>query len=95
MARLSTSRAWEESRRVFTHDGGLLTAVALALLVLPDIVAGVVAPSTAGTVSIEGRAVSQEDLLTEIKQTRPLSVIMAEKVEALREWAAPRTVRCD
>jgi hypothetical protein len=58
MARLSTSRAWEESRRVFTHDGGLLTAVALALLVLPDIVAGVVAPSTANDVSIEGRVVS-------------------------------------
>jgi len=47
------------------------------------------------TARAEGRAVSQEDLLTEIKQTRPLSVIMSEKVEALREWAAPRTVRCD
>ena len=47
------------------------------------------------TARAEGRAVSQEDLLNEIKQTRPLSVIMSEKVEALREWASPRTVRCD
>lgn len=31
----------------------------------------------------------------EIGRTRPLSVVMAEKVEALREWAAGRTVRAD
>ena len=42
-----------------------------------------------------GREVSQSDLLTEIKQTKPLSVIMSEKVEALRDWASSRTVRCD
>jgi hypothetical protein len=41
------------------------------------------------------RAVSQADLLTEIQQTRPLSVTMAEKVDELREWAAGRTVPCD
>jgi len=34
-------------------------------------------------------------LLTEIGRTRPLSVVMAEKVAELREWAASRTVRAD
>lgn len=43
----------------------------------------------------QGRAVSQEDLLAEIQQTRPLSVVMAEKVAEIREWAAGRTVPCD
>jgi SpoVK/Ycf46/Vps4 family AAA+-type ATPase len=38
---------------------------------------------------------SQEDLIAEIRQTRPLSVVMAEKVHDLREWAATRTVPCD
>lgn len=39
--------------------------------------------------------VKTEHLLEEIKQTRPLSVVMAEKVSALREWAAERTVGAD
>jgi hypothetical protein len=47
------------------------------------------------TAHAQGREVAQEDLIAEIKQTRPLSVIMAEKVEALRDWASARTVRCD
>jgi hypothetical protein len=47
------------------------------------------------TARAEGRDVAQEDLITEIKQTRPLSVVMAENVEALREWASTRTVGCD
>jgi len=38
---------------------------------------------------------TQEELLTEIRQTRPLSVVMAEKVQELREWASTRTVPCD
>ncbi len=38
---------------------------------------------------------TQEDLLTEIRQTRPLSVVMSEKVQELRAWAATRTVPCD
>jgi SpoVK/Ycf46/Vps4 family AAA+-type ATPase len=38
---------------------------------------------------------TQGDLLAEINQTRPLSVVMAEKVRELREWAATRTVPCD
>jgi AAA+ superfamily predicted ATPase len=43
----------------------------------------------------EGRVLNQQDLLAEIKQTRPLSVVMAEKVTEVREWAAERTVPCD
>jgi len=34
-------------------------------------------------------------VLAEIGRTRPLSVVMAEKVEELREWAAGRTVKAD
>ncbi len=47
------------------------------------------------TAHARGDTVTQEDLLAEIKQTRPLSVVMAEKVAELREWAAGRTVLCD
>ena len=34
-------------------------------------------------------------VLAEISRTRPLSVVMAEKVEGLRAWAAGRTVKAD
>jgi len=34
-------------------------------------------------------------LLAEIEDTRPLSVVMAERIAAMREWAAGRTVPCD
>jgi hypothetical protein len=47
------------------------------------------------TAHAQARVPSSEDLLGEIKQTRPLSVLMAEKVAELREWAADRTVPCD
>ena len=47
------------------------------------------------TARAQGRDVAQEDLIEEMKQTRPLSVVMSERVEALREWALNRTVRCD
>lgn len=39
-----------------------------------------------------GGAVGAADILREIKGTRPLSVVMAERVAELREWAAERTV---
>src|SRR5258708_3874330 len=42
-----------------------------------------------------GSDLSQADLMAEIKQTRSLSVLMAEKVREIREWAADRTVSCD
>lgn len=38
---------------------------------------------------------TQEELIAEIRQTRPLSVVMAEKVQETRDWAATRTVPCD
>ncbi|MEY2429227.1 MAG: hypothetical protein QOJ40_2112 [Verrucomicrobiota bacterium] len=47
------------------------------------------------TAHAQEREVSQEDLLAEIQQTRPLSVLMAEKVEEIRDWAGGRTVPCD
>ena len=39
--------------------------------------------------------VSEKDLTNEIKQTKPLSVLMAEKIEEVRNWATARTVPCD
>jgi len=43
----------------------------------------------------QGREMGEDDLLEEIRQTKPLSVVMSEKVEELREWATDRTVSCD
>ncbi len=40
----------------------------------------------------ENNTLSTESILNAIKQTRPLSVVMAEKIDALREWARERTV---
>ncbi len=34
-------------------------------------------------------------ILDEIARTRPLSVVMAERIAQMREWAAGRTVPCD
>ena len=39
-----------------------------------------------------GQKLDQTLLLDEIAETRPLSVVMSEKIEALRAWAADRTV---
>jgi hypothetical protein len=47
------------------------------------------------TALAENRAMEHEDLLAEIQQTKPLSVLMAERVEEIREWASTRTVPCD
>lgn len=44
MTNLSISRAWEEAVHVLTHDGKLVSSVALALIVLPQTVSGVIAP---------------------------------------------------
>ena len=40
-------------------------------------------------------ALSTEHLAQEIIQTKPLSVVMEERVSALRQWADGRTVPCD
>ncbi len=39
--------------------------------------------------------VSEQILLQEIRQTRPLSVVMKERIDYLREWARERTVPAD
>jgi len=38
---------------------------------------------------------STEHLQQEIQQTKPLSIVMSERVTALRQWAEGRTVPCD
>ncbi len=38
---------------------------------------------------------SSELIYAEIEQTRPLSVVLSEKIAVLRNWAAGRTVSCD
>ena len=55
---LSLSRAWDESREIFARDGGLFSAVALALLVLPELVAGLVAPSSVESAGLGGRIIA-------------------------------------
>jgi len=42
-----------------------------------------------------GERLSTETLLDECEKTRPLSVVMRERVERLRAWAASRTVTAD
>lgn len=39
-----------------------------------------------------GRSITAADVVGELGRTRPLSVVMAERVQALRNWAAGRTV---
>lgn len=48
MAKASISRAWDETRMILAREGKLLSAVALALIVLPQVVAGVLAPPIRG-----------------------------------------------
>jgi SpoVK/Ycf46/Vps4 family AAA+-type ATPase len=43
----------------------------------------------------EGGEVNEARLLGEIRNTRPLSVLMAEQVQSLRHWASSRTVPAD
>lgn len=42
-----------------------------------------------------GQPVATAHVLAEFQRTRPLSVVMREKVQALRDWAADRTVAAD
>jgi len=51
--------------------------------------------SAAYAAHADGSAVTAQHLLREAAATRPLSVVMAEQVEALRQWARPRTVPAD
>jgi DNA gyrase/topoisomerase IV subunit B len=43
----------------------------------------------------ENAAVAQAHVERALRETRPLSVLMAEQVAALREWAKERTVSAD
>ena len=43
---LSISRAWDQTREIFRRDGGLFVAVALALIVLPEVIVGIIAPDS-------------------------------------------------
>jgi SpoVK/Ycf46/Vps4 family AAA+-type ATPase len=45
--------------------------------------------------SATGRTLNTEHLLAEFERTRPLSIVMGEKISALRSWAAERTVPAD
>ena len=42
-----------------------------------------------------GDALTSNDILAELERTRPLSVIMSERIEALRNWASERAVYAD
>ncbi len=42
-----------------------------------------------------GDALASSDILAELESTRPLSVIMAERIDALRNWASERAVYAD
>lgn len=43
----------------------------------------------------QDKKLDTEHLLEEIERTRPLSVVMAEKIDRLRDWASARTVAAD
>jgi SpoVK/Ycf46/Vps4 family AAA+-type ATPase len=43
----------------------------------------------------ERRQMSTNDLLSEVQATRPLSILMREKVESLRRWSENRCVSAD
>lgn len=47
------------------------------------------------TAHAQNEPLSTRHIAAEIGQTRPLSVVMREKVDNLRTWAAGRTVSCD
>ena len=44
MSNLSISKAWDEAAGILTRDGKLITSVALALIVFPNAIAGVIGP---------------------------------------------------
>ncbi len=48
MSKLSISTAWDETRAILARDGRLLVAVALALVVLPTVIVGLIIPADAG-----------------------------------------------
>ncbi len=57
MAKLSLSRAWDETREVAGRDGKLIAAVALAMFFLPGVVLGLVDPQAGAFPETTGGAV--------------------------------------
>ena len=55
MAKMSISKAWEETTAIVARDGRLITSVALALVVLPQLVVGIISPPVPGAVTPAGR----------------------------------------
>ena len=49
----------------------------------------------AGVPRPEVEALDEARVIAEVNATRPLSVLMAEQVNGLREWARSRTVPAD
>lgn len=56
MSHLSISRAWDESKAIIEKDGRLIGAVALALVALPALISGLVAPKGLFEQSVPGWA---------------------------------------
>src|SRR6187551_824278 len=50
MGKFSISAAWEQTKALLARDGRLFASVALALIVLPAVVAGVLDPREVGEV---------------------------------------------
>lgn len=46
MAKLSLSKAWDETKGVISRDGKLIATVALAMFFLPGVIVGVIEPET-------------------------------------------------
>src|SRR5688572_2420994 len=44
MSSLSIGKAWDEARHILARDGRLLTSISLALILVPQALAGVIAP---------------------------------------------------
>ena len=57
MSRLSLSRAWEETAAILVREGGLLAAVALALIVLPQLLLVVIGMPVGTDATFLGRLV--------------------------------------
>lgn len=51
--------------------------------------------SAAYACATRSEQISASQILAEMRATRPLSIVMAERVQELREWAAERTVPAD
>lgn len=58
MAKMSISKAWDETTAIVARDGKLIVSVALALVVLPQLVVGIVSPPVPGAVTPFARILS-------------------------------------